>query len=301
MSWTITRRHFLTTSAGTLAGIATGRARVPAQAPLRFGIITDMHYADADPVGTRFYRESLAKVRDAVTTLRQEGASFLAVLGDIKDMAPREAEARTLAHLAAISTEIRRFEGPTFHVLGNHDMDNISKTQMLTGITNTGIAPDRSYYAFSQGGVRFVTLDACFLRNGTAYDHGNFDWRETWVPASELQWLEHELAEAREPVIVLAHQRLDGEGDVYVKNSPEVRAILERPKKVMAVFTGHDHAGALGQVNGIHYYTQKAIVEGSGPAQNAFTVVDVHPDGTIAITGFRQAVSRSLRRTPEAQ
>jgi hypothetical protein len=290
----VTRRDFLTSSVGAVAGIVGGGALAAAQAPLRFGIITDMHYADADPAGTRFYRESLGKVRDAVTTLRQEGASFLAVLGDIKDMAPKESEARTLSHLAAISTEIRRFGGPTFHVLGNHDMDNISKPQVLAGITNTDVDPDRTYYAFSRGGVRFVALDACFLQNGAAYDHGNFDWRDTWIPAAELQWLERELADAREPVIVLAHQRLDRDGDVFVKNSAEVRAILEKPKKVLAVFTGHDHAGAITQVNGIHYYTQKAIVEGSGLTRNAFTLVDVHPDGAIAITGFRQAVSQTL-------
>ena len=29
---------------------------------LSFGIITDVHYADADPAGTRIYRDSLPKV-----------------------------------------------------------------------------------------------------------------------------------------------------------------------------------------------------------------------------------------------
>ena len=30
--------------------------------PVRFGIVTDCHYADAEAVGTRFYRESLDKL-----------------------------------------------------------------------------------------------------------------------------------------------------------------------------------------------------------------------------------------------
>ena len=30
--------------------------------PLRFGIITDSHYADREPAGTRFYRDALPKM-----------------------------------------------------------------------------------------------------------------------------------------------------------------------------------------------------------------------------------------------
>jgi hypothetical protein len=234
------------------------------------------------------------------TTLHKTGAVFLGVLGDIKDMAPNEPEARTLEHLAAIEAEIQKFGGPTCHVLGNHDMDNISKPQMLTGINNTGIAPDRSYYAFSQRGIRVVVLDTCFLANGQDYDHGNFDWRDTWMPAKELAWLEQELAAANEPVIVLAHQRLDGEGDLHVNNSAEVRSILERSKKVLAVFTGHDHAGAYAQVNGIHYYTLRAVVEGSGPDHNAYAMVDVGVNRDITVTGYRTAVSRALPNVTRA-
>jgi hypothetical protein len=231
-----------------------------------------------------------------VTTLRGEKVSFLAVLGDIKDMAPKEPEARTLSHLAAIEAEIQQFGGPTYHVLGNHDMDNISKPQMLAGITNTGIARDRSYYAFGHQGLRFIVLDACYLENGQSYDHGNFDYRETWVPAAELEWLDRELTASREPVIVLAHQRLDGAGDLHVKNSADVRATFERSKKLLAVFMGHDHPGAYNQVNGIHYYTQKAVVEGSGELNNAYTIVTVDAKMNMMVTGYRMAVSKDLPR-----
>jgi hypothetical protein len=176
-------------------------------------------------------------------------------------------------------------------------MDNISKPQMLAGITNTGIAKNRSYYAFSRGGLRFVVLDACYLDDGADYNHGQFDWRQTWVPSAELAWLEQELAASREPVIVLAHQRLDAEGDVFVKNSPAVRDALERSQKVLAVFMGHDHAGAYNQVHGIHYYTQKAIVEGTGPEHNAYTIVDVDAARNVTVTGYRAAASRDMLHT----
>jgi metallophosphoesterase superfamily enzyme len=289
----------LKVSAGALAGLAAAGDRFCTQAPVRFGLVTDSHYADADPVGARFYRESLAKMREAVTILRGEKVSFLGILGDIKDMAPKEPEARTLAHLAAIEAEIQRFGGPTYHVLGNHDMDNLSKPQVLAGITNTGIPRDRSYYAFGHQGLRFIVLDACYLGNDQPYDHGNFDYRNTWVPADELAWLDRELTASVDPVIVLAHQRLDAEGPLHVNNSADVRAVLERSKKVLAVFMGHDHPGAYNQVNGIHYYTQKAIVEGSGEAQNAYTIVTVDPVMNITVTGYRMAVSKDLPKRGE--
>ena len=296
---TVNRRHFLKVSAGALAGLAAAGDRFCTQAPVRFGLVTDSHYADADPVGTRFYRESLAKMREAVTILRDEKVSFLGILGDIKDMAPKEPEARTLSHLAAIEAEIQRFGGPTYHVLGNHDMDNLSKPQVLAGITNTGIARDRSYYAFSHQWLRVIVLDACYLGSDEPYDHGNFDYRNTWVPAAELEWLDRELTASVEPVIVLAHQRLDGGGPLHVNNSADVRAVLERSKKVLAVFMGHDHSGAYNLVNGIHYYTQKAVVEGSGEAQNAYTIVTVDPLMNITVTGYRTAVSKDLRKRGE--
>jgi hypothetical protein len=302
-SWTIARRDFLRVAAGALAGLTTGCysrwmwMRDPVRhPPVRFGLVTDAHYADANPAGTRFYRESLAKMREAVEHLRAEHVDFLVELGDLKDMAAGEPEAQTQSHLVAIEAELQKFGRPTYHVLGNHDMDNISKSQALGIMSNTGISHDRGYYSFVQAGVHFIVLDACYLRNGRDYDHGNFDWRETCIPPAEIAWLERELAAAKEPVIVLAHQRLDGSGDTDINNSAEVRALLERSGKTLAVFTGHEHAGGYRLINGIHYYTLKGMVEGSGVENNAYAIVEVLPSLDITVTGYRKAVSREMKR-----
>jgi len=63
---------------------------------------------------------------------------------------------------------------------------------------------------------------------------------------------------------------------------------------VLAVFQGHHHPGAYSFINGIHYYTLKAVVEGSGPENNAYAVVDVHPNLNLTVTGYRRAVSMEL-------
>ena len=52
---------------------------------LRFGIVTDVHYADVDPISTRFYRDSLSKMRQATYDFKNEGCDFIIELGDFKD------------------------------------------------------------------------------------------------------------------------------------------------------------------------------------------------------------------------
>ncbi len=299
--WRPGRREFLKASLASLAALTagvrrSGAAPVPAAAGLRFGLVTDVHYADTDPRGVNFYRESLGKLAEAVERLRADGAVFLAELGDFKDMQPGEPEARTLDDLVAVEREFQRFGGPTYHVLGNHDVDNLSKEQVLAHVTNSGIEAGRAAYAFTRSGVRFIVLDADFTRDGHPYDHDHFDWRDANVPPPELAWLRAELAAETSPVIVLAHQRLDGEGDLEVANRAEVRAILEQSRRVLAVFQGHDHPGAYNRIGGIHYYTLRAMVVGSGPAQSSYAAVEVHPDLSLTITGYRRAVSMELAR-----
>jgi hypothetical protein len=300
--WIVDRRDFLKVSSAALAGFLTGCASKPGGKPLngraavRFGMFTDMHYADAPTTGTstRYYRQSLAKTREAVAGLRAKSPDFLVVLGDMKDMVAGEADTKTLAYLVAIETEIQQFRGATFHVLGNHDMDNLSKPQVLANISNTGINPGRAYYTFSRGGIRFITLDACCLKDGRDYDHNNFDWREAYVPGPQLEFLSAELKSSSEPVIVFSHQRLDGSTDECVRNSAEVRNILESSGKVLAAFHGHDHKGGHRVINGVHYYTLIAVIEGSGETNNAYALAEVQPDLSIVITGYRRAVSMAL-------
>ena len=298
--WRVDRRDFLKASAASLAGLMAGGCRFfafeePRGPILRFGLLTDPHYGNAAPKETRYFGESLGKVREAVEQFRTARVRFLAELGDLlKDTESDEPEERTLANLAAIEREIQRFDGATYHVLGNHDMDNLSKAQVLARITNTGIAAGRSYYAFSCGGVRFAVTDANYLRDGRSYDHGNYDWREYNLPPVELDWLHLELQAATEPVIILGHQPFDGDGDAHFDNRAEVRGLFEGSGKVLAVFQGHHHPGGYSFINGIHYYTLKAVVEGSGPENNAYAVVDVHPGLNLTVTGYRRAVSMEL-------
>ncbi len=194
----------------------------------------------------------------------------------------------------------QQFAGPRYHVLGNHDMDSLSKRQFLGNVENTGLDAGRSYYSFDIRGLHGIVLDANYRADGSDYDHGNFDWTDANIPAHELDWLRQDLAAAKGRAVVFIHQLLDGEGPVYVKNAREVRQILRESDKVPAVFQGHHHEGAYSRIDGIHYYTLKAVVEGQGQENNSYAIVELQADRNLIVTGCRKATSIELARVSSA-
>jgi predicted phosphodiesterase len=304
-NWVITRRIFLKSSVSALAGLTAlplscapeGRSGAKRRTA-RFGIVTDCHYANADAAGTRFYRQSPDKLGECVALMNAEKVDFLIELGDFKDQDRPPVEQQTLLYLQAIERVFQDFNGPTYHVLGNHDMDSISKSQFLVGIENTDIDPKRSYYSFDLNALHFVVLDANYTTDGSDYDRGNFDWTDANIPSAELAWLERDLAQAPGSVVVFTHQLLDGVGSVYINNAADVRHLLQTSGKVLAVFQGHHHSGSYRNIAGIHYYTLKALVAGSGLDNNSYAVTEIHPDGNITVTGYRKAESRQLMLNP---
>ncbi|MHC4532394.1 MAG: metallophosphoesterase [Planctomycetota bacterium] len=298
INWIITRRTFLKSSVASLAVLpiscALNNGSKGRQRTARFGIVTDCHYADADAQGTRFYRESLDKLSECVALMNTEKVDFLIELGDFKDQDKPPVEIKTLSYLQATEKVLKQFKGPTYHALGNHDMDSISKMQFLKRVDNTKIDSNRSYYSFDSNELHYIVLDANYRTDGTDYDHGNFDWTDANIPSKELDWLRRDLTAAPRAVIVFIHQLLDGTGSVYVKNAAQVRQILKASGKVLAVFQGHHHSGSYNSIEGIHYYTLKATVEGRGSENNSYAIVEVNPDGSITVTGYRKAESKEL-------
>jgi predicted phosphodiesterase len=263
---------------------------------VRFGIVTDSHYADVEPRGTRPYRESLAKMRECVGAMNRERVDFLIELGDFKDQDDPPDEAKTLSYLRRIEAVFAAFKGPRYHVLGNHDHDSLTKERFLEAVVNTGIPKEWSFYRFDVRGIRFLVLDANFDGKGEPYDRGKFAWEDCNVPVHEITWLRSELVASPSPVIVFIHQQLDGTGAYYVKNAVQVRSLFEQSGKVLAVFQGHRHEGAVSRLAGVHYYTLKGMIEGRGTDSNSFAVVEVGPGGDIQVTGYRRADSMRLEK-----
>ncbi len=296
--WIISRRKFLLSSTLSAASLAAGAppraAQAHAEKPiLRFGIVTDAHYADAPDSGNRRYRRSLAKMRECVELMNQQHVDFLIELGDFKDQGKPPDENSTLQFLSDIESVYAGFKGPRYHVLGNHDVDSISKAQFLSAVENTGITRERAYYSFDRGGIHCVVLDANFRVDGTAYDRGNYNWKDANIPPEEVAWLREDLAATALPVICFTHQEISGAG-IVIRNAEEIRKILAESRRVLAVFQGHHHAGAYALDSGIHYYTLKAMVEGADAEDNAYAIVSVYDGGAMMVAGYRRAVSKRM-------
>ena len=259
--------------------------------PLRFGMVTDAHYADREMHNNRFYRDSLAKMKDAVSKFNRSNLDFVIELGDLKDMGPDKDPKNALGFLDTVEKTLQGFRGPVYHVLGNHDMDCLSKQEFLSHTSNPGDANGRSWYAFTCKGIRCIVLDANFNPDYSDYDRGNFHWTSAWIPPVEMGWLEAELDASRGlPKIVFIHQMLDSFSDISPKlcvaNAEEVVSLLERQPDILAVLQGHHHPGHYSRRQGIQYYTLGGMIEGPYPEHNSYAIVEVRPDGSIEIQGF---------------
>jgi alkaline phosphatase len=289
----ISRRAFLQGSALCLAGLGSGAtlaAEPDVKAVLRAGLVTDLHYGDKAAAGTRYYRETFAKLEEAVARFNAESPAFVVELGDLIDKAATAEEEMTW--LDKIEAVFARAKAPRHYVLGNHCVATLTKAEFAA---HTAASPT-SHYSFDSGEFHFVILDACFTAKGEPYARGNFDWKDSNIPADQMDWLREDLARTNKPVIIFAHQRLDDHAPHSVVNAPAVREILQRSGKVSAVFQGHSHANDYQQIAGIHYCTLVAMVEGSGAESSGYAMLDIMADGSLRIQGFRRQQNRQFPR-----
>ena len=284
---------------------------------MRFGLFTDAHYAVGKQYGTRFCDRSLDKLRVCLHSFRARGVDFVVNLGDIINGAHDEAV--DLANLAAVREVLDRSGLAVHHVLGNHDLESMSKARVLGALgvppgPGAGCAPrDGAWYSFSAGGCRMLVLDANYRADGVAYDSGNYGWEDSYIPQVELEWLADELgltatavtsaassaAAGRLHTFVFVHQNLDdrpsqeGRDPHVAANRHEVRAVLERADHPVTVFQGHYHPGLYQSIDAVSYVTLRAMCEGQTSEDNAWAVVTVDEAGA-RVEGFARQESYLL-------
>ncbi|NJK84634.1 MAG: hypothetical protein HC906_00260 [Bacteroidales bacterium] len=111
----------------------------------KIGLIADLQYADIEPVGVRFFRESIQKLTDAARIMNSENLDFVVNLGDLVD--------RNYISFQKVSEVLKLFNMPVYTVLGNHDfeIDDIHKPEII----NRYGLPD-FYYDVEKNNWRFV-------------------------------------------------------------------------------------------------------------------------------------------------
>lgn len=291
------RKHFIKTLAVLGITPQLSFSKKGSNSPIRFGVISDLHYADRPPRGSRYFKDSLNKLGNYVEEMNRLNPDFILQLGDFKDEDEFPNPQATIQYLKDMEKEYSKYQGERFHALGNHDHDSISKEEFIDHTKNSGKAKGKAYYSFSKGHCHFIVLDANYKKDGQAYNKGNFDWKDCHVPQHQIEWLKQEVKSTEDKVIVVfIHQRLDDtfSNPIYCpNNAAQVRAILETNKNTKLVIQGHDHKGGFCTINGIYYWTVKGAVEGAGKENNSFSLFEISKSH-IKIKGFFNAESNIL-------
>ncbi|ERJ57218.1 metallophosphoesterase family protein [Sphingobacterium paucimobilis] len=195
---------------------------------LRIGVITDVHkdfFPDADLYLQKF-----------IDTAKQSNVDLIIQIGDF-----------VYPHFKndGFMQIWNSFEGPKYHVLGNHDMDTASKSDFLTYVNQKQLG---NYYSFDSNGFHLVVMDTNYIKSGgiyTDYNAKNYTKHPAneigYVSKEQLDWLREDLRKTDKPCIIFSHQPFNGSAG----NSKEVQEILKeenkKGKKIIAAFSGHLH------------------------------------------------------------
>jgi len=265
---------------------------------LQIGIVTDIHAHDIDsPLEGKMMASYPERLGAFVSAMNAWPADLVIELGDfvngwvVLGIEPGDPY-RIPQILEEAEAIYAHFDGPSYHVIGNHDVYNLSKEEYLKRVNITS-----TYYSFDAGAYHIVILDV-------QYDEGGNDLAYTYtgvrgfVPQTEMEWLQEDLTTTGRPTIVCVHQMLDTEpteaGWTLIGNAVEVRALLAESGVVIAVFQGHDHANRYSLIDGIHYITFAALVDQGTPPAWAYVALD-SASRTITIKGEGGQVNRELQ------
>jgi hypothetical protein len=289
----LSRRAFVAQGTLYLAAASTGSFAATEKAgdkpSVRVGLLTDLHHAEKDRAGSRYYREAIPKLREAVAALGQQKIDLAIELGDIIDAA--DTLEKEIHHLKSIEAEYAKLKCPRHYVMGNHCLHTLTKDEFRK---HTGAG--KSHYGFDAGGIRFLILDACFNKKMEPYQRKNFKWNDANIPPDQIAWLGQELKAAKGKVLVFVHQRLDLKpAEPHTINQcVEIRNLLSKSGKVLAVFQGHNHKNDHKTIDNVHYITLRAMIEGTGEANNGYGILEVMGDGSIRLQGYRKQAEYKL-------
>ena len=255
------------------------------QIPLfSFGMIADVQYCDCDPAGNRFYRSSLVKLKEAVTSLKRDSVSFMINLGDIIE--------RDYDSFEPVLDIINSSGLKTWHITGNHDYAVESRHKRRLPLK---MPAKTGYYSFTYNNFRFIFLNGNEISTYASDNKRSVREAEDYIAAlkseghinaidwnggiskKQLGWLKEQLDEAitgNEKVFIFCHFPIYPENQHNLLNYGEILPFLEKYSNIIAWFSGHNHAGNYGNFNMIHFLTMKGMVETE--YTGSFAIVEVY-------------------------
>jgi manganese-dependent ADP-ribose/CDP-alcohol diphosphatase len=249
-----------------------------------FGVIADVQYCDYEPEGTRFYRSSLAKLREATNSFKSDSVSFIINLGDLID--------RDYASYKPVLDILDSSKLKFYHVAGNHDFSVDSRHKKKLPV----LKPSKEgYSSFVKENFKFIFLNGNEISTYASDNKNSVKKAQDYLSSlktenaintmqwnggfsqTQLLWLKKELDGAvneDQKVFLICHFPVFPENVHNLLNYKEVLALLENYHNIIAWFNGHNHAGNYGNFNMIHFVNFKGMVETE--SNNSFAIVDVY-------------------------
>lgn len=249
---------------------------------MKIAIITDIHHGPQSHTKAPGW-DALAVVRGFVGHAQAEGAELVLDMGDrISDTTPETDRQVT----AEVAEALGAFTGPRYHLLGNHDVNNLSieDSEEILGQSMSSRAVDLGELRLLlwQPGVK--------LTRGTGFAGA----------ASGLPWLVETLEADDRPAIIATHVPLSGHaqvGNYYFERNPHystypdnaaVLAAVEATGKAALWLSGHVHWNTISNVRGLPHVTVQSVSERfttypAGAA--AFAMLEI-ADGRFSIEVF---------------
>jgi predicted phosphodiesterase len=203
---------------------------------VRIGICADVHH-DLIPDG-------IGRMASFIGEMNREKPGFIIQLGDF---------CRPYDYNKPFMDIWNSFNGPKYHVFGNHDNDGGFSDEDVIRFWNS---PGR-YYSFDCNGFHFVVLFGNEKR-----PHDEVKGYPRNISLEQRQWLADDIDKTELPVIVFNHHGLDTDIDEEngaIKDGVFVRRIFERANekagrlKVWLSLSGHWHRDYYNVYNDIHY------------------------------------------------
>ncbi len=251
---------------------------------IKFGVITDIHHGFLTDVNNRMQLFTDAAMAEEV--------DFIIQLGDFS-LAMKDAE--TSSFLGIWNS----FDGPKYHVLGNHDMDRNSKKDV-----QDYLGMESNYYSFDMHGFHFVILDDNHIKIGNGdfidYSNGNyFGADRDWFGEEQLDWCVQDLANTDLPTVVFRHAGLHASDREALENIISNANSDAGYNKILLGLSGHGHRDVEEIIDGVPYVeiptashkwvSANERAEPYTTARFAFVTINAR-NGTLVIDGRSEVV-----------
>jgi len=255
----------------------------------KFAVVADCQYCNQPDRGSRMYKSSLGRFQNFVDATNGQGLKFGVHLGDFIDK-----DFESFTPLLKISKNLKY---PFYHVLGNHEFS--VKDELKKEVPKVLGMPSR-YYSFKVNDWIFVALDGNDLsfhghpKGSEKYIISQKYYKENKIKSpkynggmskKQVSWLKDILEKAdksNEKVILFSHFPVFPANNHNLWNDKEIVSLITKHKSVKAYINGHNHKGNYGQKEGIHFFTQKGMVEN---VKATYSIITAGKDN-LKVKGF---------------